>query len=204
MFGSLPRTKTTEDKVMIAYVKGTLTEVNPISVVIEAYGIGHLIYIPASLFGALPPLNSPLLLYTSFIVREQSQTLYGFLSADERSLFELLLTVSGIGPKIALSIISHLPAKTLSAAIHSSDIGTICRIPGIGKKSAERMIIEMKDKLPQATKSPKECLASDALGALLNLGYQQSAAQKAIKITLEKAEKTPDLPTLITSALKNI
>lgn len=189
---------------MIAYIKGILTYTSVIHVVIEAQGVGYQVFIPASLYGKLPNMGEKLLLHTSFIVREQSQTLYGFLNAEERDLFELLLKVSGIGPKLALSLIGHMPTSDLCQAINSGDLATLCRIPGIGKKSAERLIIEVKDKLLTTNITAENTLANDALSALLNLGYQRSVAQKAITKTLEKSENTPDLSALITTSLKNI
>lgn len=200
---------------MFAYIKGTLTYSSPLYVVIETHGVGYQLQISASSLGRLPQLNTSLQLYTSYIVREQSQTLYGFHTVAERDLFETLLGVSGIGPKIALSIIGHLSANELYQAIQQGQIPTLCRVPGIGKKSAERMIIELRDKLPESFPHfPADLAISvqdsntqkirDAMSALVNLGYHQQAAQKAIKKSLEELPESVDLATLITSSLQQI
>jgi len=202
---------------MYAYIQGKLTFCSPSEAIVEAAGIGYRIGIPTSLFGKLPQLNEQIRLYTSFIVREQSQNLYGFLLPEEKELFEALMGVSGIGPKIALAIMSHLDGRALSEAVKKNDIVGISRVPGIGKKTAERLIIEMRDKLKQF--SADECISHaspdhqsqktasdirDAMNALINLGYTQAAAQKAIKKSLGESEEEYDLATLITSALKNV
>jgi holliday junction DNA helicase RuvA len=201
---------------VIAYIKGLLTQSSPLFVVVEAAGIGYKIFIPASLFARLPPIKEEVSLHTSFIVRELSQTLYGFLSVSERDLFEALMNVTGIGPKLALSIIGHLPGHALHQAIVNHDISTISKVPGIGKKTAERLIIEMRDKISTIIASdpsefavhmpsdPRAQQISDAMSALIHLGYNQNAAQKAIKKTLQEVPESIELSKLITAALKNL
>lgn len=188
---------------------------SPLSVILETGGIGYLIYIPANVFGKLPQCGEKILLHTSYVIREQSQALYGFLSLQEKDLFETLLGVSGIGPKTALSLIGHLPLHDLQRAIGSHDITALCKVPGIGKKTAERLIIELRDKLNalsispgdvtvQAPSDPKAITIRDAMSALINLGYNQTTAQKAIKKTIKDKSDDIDLATLITDSLKNI
>ncbi len=201
---------------MYAYVKGKLTYSTPIFAVLEAAGVGYKLFIPAHVYGRLPPLGSEVQLHTSFIVRELSQALYGFLSMQERDLFEALLGVTGIGPKLALSLIGHLSVYDLHQAISIGDIPTITKVPGIGKKTAERLFIEMRDKLPglmptdlsdlavQMPSDPNARKISDAMSALINLGYNQITAQKAIKKTLSEKNETIPLAELITYALKNV
>ncbi len=203
---------------MFAYIKGILKEANPINIILEVNGIGYKIYTPVNLFSKLPQMEENILLYTSFVIRENSQTLYGFLLAQERDLFESLQGVSGIGPKVALCIIGNISTKSLHLAISQHDIATISKIPGIGKKTAERLIIEMRDKLTalfphsdfmdlsiQLQVDPKTMVINDAMSALINLGYNQMTAQKAIKKSLkESKEEALDLGTLISSALQNI
>jgi holliday junction DNA helicase RuvA len=201
---------------MFAFIKGELINSSPLSAIVEAGGIGYLIYIPASIFGKLPQTGSQVLLHTSYVVREQSQTLYGFLFTQDRDLFEILMGVSGIGPKTALSIIGHLSMQDLQRAINSHDIVTISKVPGIGKKTSERLIIELRDKLThllppnpsdmsiQMPLDPKAQTISDAMSALINLGYNQITAQKAIKKTLTDLPEEADLATLITNSLKNV
>jgi len=128
--------------------KGKLAHSSPASIIIDAGGIGYKIFIPANIFNALPQIGSEVMLQTSFVIRELSQTLYGFLSAHERDVFEALMGVTGIGPKTALAVIGHLSVHDLQRSIAGHDIATISKVPGIGKKTAERLIIEMRDKLP--------------------------------------------------------
>lgn len=202
---------------MFAYIKGELTHASPVSVIVETVGIGYLIYIPANVFGKLPQIGQPILLHTSYVVRELSQTLYGFLSVAERDLFEELMGVTGIGPKIALSVIGHLSLQDLQRAINSHDVISITKVPGIGKKTAERLIIELRDKLshllPPIDQSdrtvtlpvdPKAQKICDAMNALINLGYNQMTAQKAIKKSLRDLPEEIDLATLITVSLKHV
>lgn len=202
---------------MYAYFKGTLVSFNPSLAVVEIQGIGYAISIPCNVFVQLPPLGQQIHFYTSYVIREFSQALYGFLSLQDKELFETLMNVSGIGPKTALSIIGHLPTESLCAAITNEDIPTLCRIPGIGKKSAERLIIELRDKiasfgcskLPEQLaisvhKDPKLQRTQDAVLALINLGYTQQVAQKAVRASLKELKDECDLPSLITSALKNV
>lgn len=201
---------------MFAHIRGTLVYSSPLHVVIEAGGIGYKLLIPASLHAQLPQIGKEILLHTSFIVRELSQTLYGFISGEERDMFEVLLGITGVGPKTALSLIGHLTTHHLYEAISNRDIPKICKVPGIGKKSAERLIVEMRDKLPAlfaeknspfsgASKGDLRAeVVSDAMSALINLGYNQSTSEKAIKKTLKELPEAFELAELITLALKNV
>lgn len=200
---------------MFAYLKGILTNIQPTYVIVEVQGIGYYLSIPYRLLEELPALGQPVHLYTTFVVRELSQTLYGFLNSQERDVFEVLMNVSGIGPKLALSLIGHLHFRDLEAAIGSQDIITLCRVPGVGKKTAERLVLELKDKLPNLLSiSPDQFSNSfplsgsqfmqDATLALMNLGYTQGTAQKAVKQSLKDLPEASDLALLITTALKNI
>lgn len=203
---------------MFHYVKGKLTAANPCYATLEAAGVGYKIFIPVSMFSQLPHIGSDLLLHTSLVIRDDSQTLFGFLSAKERDFFEEIVnTVNGFGPKITLSLIGHLSVDELAVAITNSDIDSICRVPGIGKKTAQRLVIEMRDKIQktfgvhipsefaiEVGSSPKTQMITDAINALINLGYNSAAAQKAIKKTIHESPETLDLPGLITHALKNI
>ena len=201
---------------MFAYIKGKLIHSSPMSAILEAGGIGYKICIPANLFARLPQVGQEAQLYTSFVVREQSQTLYGFLTDQERELFETLLGVTGIGPKTALSLIGHMNVYELQSAISQGDLVAISKVPGIGKKTAERLIIEMRDKMGNLCSldpsslavyraaDPKAQTIADAMSALISLGYNQVSAQKAIKKTLHDQPENADLAVLITNALKNI
>lgn len=201
---------------MFAFIKGILVEATPSQAIVETQGVGYQIYIPANVFSKLPQIGDEVKLHTSYVVREASQTLYGFTNANEREIFDTFMTVSGIGPKLALSLIGHLHGDALQLAIQNHDIPTLCKVPGIGKKTAERLIIELRDKLAallpaqsnehaiSLPSDPKAQLVRDAMSTLINLGYNQIVAQKAIKATLNEAELIEDLPTLITNALKRV
>jgi holliday junction DNA helicase RuvA len=197
---------------MMEYIKGLLTEASPAKTVVEAGGIGYRIYIPLSCYGKLPKLGEPICLFLSTVIREDSHKNYGFLSAQERDLFETLIEVSGIGPKTALSLLGHLDALDLQTAISSSDVPSICKVPGIGKKTAERLIVEMRDRVQKnqgislsfSSRQEEKTAATDALSALVNLGYPAIQAQKTIKLILESAEKELELSELISKALKRL
>lgn len=202
---------------MYAHIRGNLIYSSPIFAVLEANGVGYKIFIPTNLFGELGAMGEEVFLFTSFVVREQSHALYGFINEEGRNLFEVLLNVSGIGPKTALSLIGHLSYEDLIEAIRREDDKILSKVPGIGKKTAERLILEVKDKLPKgssrsvdqytlkiSTKNSKEDLALDALSALLNLGYKEAHAQKAIQKALHQGGDEIELPKLITLSLKNI
>lgn len=200
---------------MFSYIKGLLVFSTPMHVVIESHGIGYEILIPTSTFSKLPQIETTLLLYTSFIIRENSQTLYGFLTQQEKELFQTLIGVSGVGPKIALSIIGHLSMEDLHRAISQHEITTIAKVPGIGKKIAERLIIEMRDKLAHlfpsnfadfaipVNEGGQTQLVKDAMNALINLGYNQAVAQKALKKSLQDHPDLNDLGLMITKALQH-
>lgn len=200
---------------MFSYIKGILAHASPTSVVIETAGVGYKIFIPTSAFNRLPQLGSELCLHTSFVVREQAQTLYGFATTHERDFFEALTGVTGIGPKTALALIGHMPLGDLQHAIAQGDIAALCRVPGIGKKGAERLIIEMRDKVSAHFLSPSDLsvhsfadvrsqTVNDAMSALINLGYNQMTAQKAIKKTLKDIPEGIDVSALIAGALKHV
>jgi len=202
---------------MYDFFRGTLIESSPSRAIVEVHGIGYHLSIPANLLPHLPKSGEEVLLYVSFIVRELSQSLYGFGTAQERDLFEVLINVSGIGPKTGIAMVGTLSFNALIDAITTKDMATICRVPGIGKKTAEKLIIEVHDKLPrmfdltgrsdirsQAGDAGPESAHTlrDAMSALINLGYNQSEAEKAILKATAGVKGDLDLPTLISSALK--
>ena len=198
---------------MYSYIKGKLVSQILGSALVETGGIGYKIFLPASAYGKLLQNGKDVLFYVSFVIRENFQALYGFLRAEERDLFEELTTVSGIGPKIALSLIGHMTLEDFYSAIGNGDIQAISKVPGIGKKIAERLILEMRDKLSKTPKSlssefvesnPHAQKISDAINALMNLGYNQATAHKAINKSLKSLPDAADLPILITEALKNV
>lgn len=171
---------------MIAHLRGTLLVKHPNQAIVETHGVGYEVTISVPTFSEMPAPGSEVALHIHTHVREDALSLYGFLRLPEKHLFEKLLTVSGIGPKLAITILSGMPADEMITAIRSGDLTRLTRIPGIGKKTAERMVLELRDKLPVATgaaevstpqASPVE---DDVMSALLNLGYQRPAAEKAL------------------------
>lgn len=200
---------------MYEYIKGTLIETSISKVVIDVHGLGYSLLIPFNHFSQLSALGSTAIFFVSFIVREDSHRLYGFLTRHERDLFEGLLEVSGIGPKTSLSLIGHMEIRDLQTAISQGNIQKICKIPGIGKKTAERLIVEMRDKMkknldasieahPLQNAEEEKGPIEDATSALINLGYNSAQAQKAIKAALSKIQGEPELAKLITTALRCI
>lgn len=197
---------------MYAFISGTLNHISPIKIVIDVNGVGYLIHIPPNVYEKLPAIGEKVTIYTSFIVRELAHTLYGFNTPAERDCFETLLDVTGVGPKMALSLIGHLPPPRLQEALHNQDLARICKVPGIGKKTAQRLIIELQDKLtlgalPNPSEwavklEPKNQTIRDAMSALINLGYNQSAAEKVLKRILDNGGEKLELAALITAALK--
>ena len=201
---------------MFDYIKGLLTHSSPQQVTLETHGIGYKILFPVHLHSVLPPLQTEMQLFVSFIIREFSHTFYGFNLEAERNLFEQLLDVSGIGPKLALSLIGHLPLNELAQAIVDNNIIKLCKVPGIGKKTAERLIMELRNKVLPVTPytqahfnshlspDPHTQIINDAMSALINLGYTQLTAQKAIKKSMQDLPVEVTLAELITASLKNV
>lgn len=185
---------------MYEYIKGTLTDYNAIYAVIETGGVGYKILIPVNLNLIL---GKQTLLYTSWVVRETFSQLFGFLEKEERNLFELLLSFSGIGPKTALSIIGHLSRDDLQQAVISNNVSQLTKIPGIGKKTAERLMVDLKGKLNKSsTPFASSQKIQDATYALINLGYSQDLANQSIRSALDEVSNECDLSTLISAALK--
>ena len=198
---------------MIAFIKGTLAELSPLLAVVELHGMGYAVHIPVTTAERLPSIGQEVKLYTLVIFREESQTIYGFHGREERDFFQLLVEkVSGIGPKIALTIMSKLSVALLKNAIAQSDVSLLSKCPGIGKKTAERLIIELRDKIfPVAAKeginevpfhsgafsSPHQ----DAVAALMTLGYKAAEADKAVRFALTKKGTEATVEVLIKEAL---
>src|SRR5579859_908675 len=169
---------------MIAHLRGKLIAKSPNQVIVEAAGVGYELAISIPTFSELPARNAEVALHVHTHVREDALALYGFLRRDEKQLFEKLIAVSGIGPKLAITTLSGMPAQTMVAAIRGNDIASLTRIPGIGKKTAERMVLELRDKLEQFAAAPAKTAASpteeDVLSALVNLGYPRTAVERAL------------------------
>ena len=167
---------------MIAHLRGKLIAKHPNQAIVEAGGVGYDVAISVPTFSELPDAGEEVALHIHTHVREDALALYGFLRHDEKQLFERLLAVSGIGPKLAMTVLSGMPAEAMVAAIRASDTARLTRIPGIGKKTAERMVLELKDKLAAFAETPAKPvspLEEDVVSALVNLGYQRPAAERA-------------------------
>ena len=201
---------------MISYIKGELTEVFEDTVVVETNGIGYNIRVPGSVLDRLPSVGSSVRIYTYLYVKEDAMNLFGFLNRDDLSVFKLLLNVSGIGPKGALAILSTIGPDDLRFAVLSEDVKTISSAPGIGAKTAKRLIIELKDKVKLAevfetALANKEKASSEndvllarneAVEALVALGYASAQAMKAVQ-QVENAEEK-DSEQILKEALKKL
>ena len=195
---------------MIAHIRGKLLTRQPSQAIVEAAGVGYDIAISVTTFTALPPEGSEISLHIHTQVREDTLALYGFLTRDEKRVFERLITVSGVGPKLAITILSGLPAERLVSALRGQDHAMLTRIPGVGKKLSERLVVELKDKLEDmATTTPSMQsagpAADDVLSALVNLGYSRPSAQKAIETAAAKDKSSAeDFEHLFRAALSAI
>ncbi|MFD2167069.1 Holliday junction branch migration protein RuvA [Thalassotalea euphylliae] len=203
---------------MIGQLHGVLLEKQPPDIVIDCNGVGYEVQVPMTTLYALPEVNEKTLLYTHFVVREDAQLLYGFANKIDRKLFRLLIKASGVGPKLALAILSGMSAEQFVSCVAHDDASTIVKIPGIGKKTAERLLIEMRDRIkdwqvesqtPATDAAPLDLVSEnafiqsdakgDAMNALVSLGYTQAQADKAVKAVYSK-DKTSEV--LIKEALK--
>ena len=198
---------------MIAHLRGKLLTKHPNQVIVEASGVGYEVNISVPTFSELPAAGSEVALHIHTHVREDVIALYGFIRPAEKQLFEKLMTVSGIGAKLAITILSGMAADEMAAAIRGNDLVRLTRIPGIGKKTAERMVLELRDKLPPAagastpTVPAMSAIEEDVLSALVNLGYQRGAAEKAlasVKNGVDKSEKGGSFDALFREALAGL
>src|SRR5579863_8514511 len=169
---------------MIAHLRGKLLAKHPNQGVVETAGVGYDVVITVPTFSDLPAVGADVALHIHTHVREDVIALYGFLRPAEKTLFEKLITVSGIGPKLAITILSGMAADEMVGAIRGNDVTRLTKIPGIGRKTAERMVLELRDKLPSPVGEtapaapPMNAMEEDVLSALINLGYQRAAAEK--------------------------
>lgn len=197
---------------MITFLEGALVEALPTHVVVGVQGVGYHVNIPLSSYDRLPPTGQGIKILTHLAIREDAHMLYGFMSSAERDLFRLLVNnVSGIGPKTALDVLSGMSVANFKAAVVNGDAGLLAKIKGIGKKTAERIIVELKDKVGVAAAweaasaahapSPEETQINDAVLALIALGYKQVDAHKAVKQVWEK-NASRNSEELVRGALK--
>ena len=201
---------------MITFLEGTLEESLPTQIVVNVHGVGYEVLIPLSSFDKLPANGQPIKVLTHLQVREDAHVLYGFMTVPERDLFRLLINhVSGIGPKLGLAVLSGMSVSNFKAAVVNANTGLIAKISGIGKKTAERIVLELKDKLGIAaaweaasaehTPGAEEIRVTDAVLALISLGYKQVDAHKAVKRVLSEAgagAATLEVEDLVRQGLK--
>jgi holliday junction DNA helicase RuvA len=181
---------------MIAHIRGKLLSKHPNQAIVEASGVGYEVNISIPTFSGLPPLGSEVSLFIHTHVREDALSLFGFLRAEDKQLFEKLLSVSGIGPKLAITILSGMAADTMVAAIKGNNVAALVRIPGIGKKTAERMVLELRDKLDAFGAAPAlpalSPVEEDVISALVNLGYNRALVEKMLGQLAKSSDETFD------------
>jgi len=199
---------------MIATITGRLIHKSPAYVIVDAHGVGYQIFTPLSSFYHLPEIKETVMLNTYTHVREDALQLFGFLTTEEKDLFLLLITISGIGPKLALNILSGMPVAELVSAVRQGDVARLCSIPGIGQKIAARLALELKEKIAAIKTAEVETVSGvseerrqmieDALSALVNLGYNRAVAKEAVlKISLTH-EGQLSVGTLLKESLKRL
>jgi holliday junction DNA helicase RuvA len=198
---------------MITFLAGKLVEAHPTQIVVDVNGVGYDVLIPLSSFDKLPAAGGDIRILTHLAIREDAHVLYGFMTAGERDLFRLLIhTVSGIGPKIALSILSGMNVTALRGAVAAGDVKMLSQINGVGKKTAERIVVELKDKLGQAAAleaagakratSPSDQKMNDAISALVALQFKQADAFEAVRAAQALLGAEASVEQLVRAALK--
>lgn len=196
---------------MFEYFRGKLVQSTPTKAVLDIHGIGYAIQISLKTYQKLPQVGSEVFLYVAPIIREDEHTLCGFLTIEEKNLFHHLTSVSGVGPKTAVGILGNVDVTDFQLAVLQGNSALLSKIPGIGKKTAERLVMELKDKFQGMSKTDLNpnisltggSVASDAVSALINLGYHPLDAQKRVKKTQDTHSKELSLSELITSALRS-
>jgi len=200
---------------MIGSIRGTLVFKQPPDILVDVGGVGYELQVPMTTLFQLPGLGAEVSLLTHFVVREDAQLLYGFIDERDRSLFRRLIKVSGVGPKLALTILSGMDAASFARCVQRDDISSLVALPGVGKKTAERLLVEMRDKLKDwldqsgtalptgdATSVPEADIIGDAEGALIALGYKPAEAAKMVAAVNDDA--IADSEELIRRALKSM
>ena len=195
---------------MISHLRGSLLEKHPNQIVIDVHGVGYEVTIPVSVYSSLPDQGAPVRMHIYQHVREDILALYGFITKDDKALFEKLIAVSGIGPRLAITALSGLTTEDLVAAIRSGAVEQLVRIPGVGKKTAERMVLELRDKLGPigasalGTGTPKSSFSTteeDVISALMNFGATPGSAEAAVNKARSENESN-DFDALFRRALK--
>ena len=186
---------------MIGSLRGRITSKSPPQVTVEVGGVGYEVEAPMSTFLHLPAVGAEVKLLTHFVVREDAQLLYGFATEDERHLFRSLLKVSGIGPKIGLALLSGMSVEAFASAVRNQDVDSLIRVPGIGRKTAERMLVEMRDRLAPAAGGTSDAIVlqagaapeAEAFAALVGLGYRPAEATRLLKAAGPGTHSTEEL-----------
>ncbi len=194
---------------MIAYLNGTIAEKHPTRLIVEVSGVGYEVFIPLSSYDRLPAAGDSCMILTHHHVREDAQVLFGFMTDSERAMFRLLLGTTGVGPKLALSALSGLSVKDLKAAIVTGDTKCLSSISGIGKKVAERLVVELKDKISDGEafealsggEEEGDALSRDAVLALVALGYKQEQARKMVMDAAKAGKDATTVEDLVRRAL---
>jgi Holliday junction DNA helicase RuvA len=197
---------------MIAFLRGRVLEKHPNRVVIDVGGVGYDVAVPLSTFYTAGDPGAEIALRVHTHVREDQLALFGFATGLELAAFERLIAVSGIGPRLALSVLSGIEARDLIGAIQRGDVARLTRIPGVGKKTAERIVVELRDRLPKALEAadmvvsvaPQDALRDDLISALTNLGYHRQAVDKVLDKVLNPTESAPAFEVALRSALKEL
>jgi len=199
---------------MIARISGILIQKSVTHCVVDVHGTGYRILVPLSTFYELPKEDQPVVLHVHTHVREDAISLYGFHTREEREVFQMMISVSGIGPKLAVNILSGIAAGELVRAVTEEDLKRLTGIPGVGKKTAERMILELKDKAAKLVRDDVtvctvavktgDQVKEDALSALVNLGYKGSTVKDVVDRIMRKAPETPSLDQLLKQALRTL
>ncbi|HOK07511.1 MAG TPA: Holliday junction branch migration protein RuvA [Syntrophales bacterium] len=200
---------------MIARICGTLTHKSVSHLVVDVNGVGYRVFVPLSTFYELPETGQVVTLHVHTHVKEDGINLFGFLRQEEREIFQVMISASGIGPRLAMNILSGVTAADFVAAVTRGDLGRLTRIPGVGRKTGERIILELKDKIhkimpPEGRGEAREAgptkddLIEDALSALTNLGYKSGPARIAVDETLASLEGIPTLDLLLKGALRRL
>jgi Holliday junction DNA helicase RuvA len=193
---------------MISYVRGVLDHKEPNRVIVDVSGLGYEVFVPLSTYQELPAIGGQVKLHTHHHVREDAINLYGFLSSEEKEVFEMVLSISGVGAKVALSILSSMSVDEFRRAVAQGDMKALTKIPGIGKKSAERMVLELKDKIGKVRIDERMLRilevesTNDAVSALLSLGASQSAAEYAVYRAERLLGEEAKIEELVSQALK--
>jgi len=198
---------------MITHLHGKLVDVLPTQVVIDVHGVGYDVLIPLSSYDKLPAPGSDVKILTHLAIRDDAHVLYGFMTAQERELFRMLInTVSGIGPKIALNVLSGMSVVAFRGAVANSDVKSLSQISGVGKKTAERIVVELRDKIGKAgaweassvqrALTPEDQKINDAVLGLMALGFKQVEAHDAVRVALDKMGAQTSLEDLVRACLK--